>query len=448
MRNIVTLTCLLCLLTTLYAQAQTRGFIRQRVEAKDHIALVIGNSNYPDAPLYNPVNDANDVAATFTDMGFIVEKVLDADKEQMAEAVNRFAAKLRTAKAAVFYYAGHGMQVNGENYLIPIGRTASTQISTEAQVPLRAFNAGEVLSAMEQAKVNFAMVVLDACRNNPLKGGGRGSVPGLASINAPAGSLVFYSTKAGTVASDGTGKRNSPFTEAFIKHIKTPGLVVNDLPMEIINTAQKATNGAQTPGAYTQVTTRFTFVPEITPEELKALKEKQLQGLQTNLSEIEAHEAALARKKAEDEAIMARKKAELDAMDRQIAELRSRTNTGTSTDDDLDKMLETIKKREAQQKEIAALERVAEEQRKKAEAERQIREKAIAAIKQRELDEKRQRLEADLAKYQQIASSEYGKDMAQPAWDNILVKWGQAKGSIAMGKNETLIGVVIYTMYC
>ncbi|MEA3452350.1 MAG: caspase family protein [Bacteroidota bacterium] len=105
---------------------QDRGFIEVRQNAEDHVALVIGNSNYPDMPLINPENDANAVARAFEDMGFIVEKVLDADKEQMAMAIKRFTNKLQTARVAVFYYAGHGMQVDGQNYLIPIGKTAST----------------------------------------------------------------------------------------------------------------------------------------------------------------------------------------------------------------------------------------------------------------------------------------------------------------------------------
>ncbi len=128
-------------LFSVHAIAQVRGFVKQRQVAKDHVALVIGNSGYPDMPLKNPKNDAELVAQTFRGMGFIVEKVIDADKEEMAIAINRFKNRLQRAKAAVFYFAGHGIQVKGENYLIPIGRTAATQISSEDQVPYRAVNA-------------------------------------------------------------------------------------------------------------------------------------------------------------------------------------------------------------------------------------------------------------------------------------------------------------------
>jgi uncharacterized caspase-like protein len=192
---------LFSLLFTFSVFAQERGFYKQRIEAKDHVALIIGNSAYPDAALVNPKNDAIAVAKTLEEMGFIVEKLLDANKEAMAMAIDRFSKKLKTARAGVFYYAGHGMQVDGENYLIPVGKTSSEQITEEKQVPYRAVNAGEILLAMESQNVKFSMIVLDACRNNPIKGASRGKLKGLAAINAPVGSLVMYATKAGDVAS-------------------------------------------------------------------------------------------------------------------------------------------------------------------------------------------------------------------------------------------------------
>ncbi|MCK5710693.1 MAG: caspase family protein, partial [Deltaproteobacteria bacterium] len=156
-KSVIAILLLIFAIST-FAQ-QNRGFIKVRKEAKDHVALIIGNSAYPDMPLTNPKNDANAVASAFEEMGFIVEKVLDADKEQMAMAIARFSNNLQTASVAVFYYAGHGMQVDGENYLIPIGKTTSTQISTEEQVPYRAINAGEILIAMESQNINFSLIV-------------------------------------------------------------------------------------------------------------------------------------------------------------------------------------------------------------------------------------------------------------------------------------------------
>lgn len=412
--------------------SQERGFITKRLEAKDHIALIIGNSNYSDSPLNNPVNDATDVAKAFTDMGFIVEKVLDADKETMALAIDRFSKKLTTAKAAVFYYAGHGVQVNGENYLIPIGKTIATQITDESQVPYRAINAGEVLAAMEQAKVNFALVVLDACRNNPFKGTGRGRVPGLASINAPIGSLVMYATKAGATAADG-GERNSPFTRAFLKHITTPGLDVNLLPSRITQTVVELTNGEQVPGTYMQLKSSFTFIPELTADEEKTIKEAQLKNLKVFDAEITRKEQEIAQKKKLDDEALANKQAEIQLLDKQIAELKSKTSLGNSTtaETDLDKMLAFVKQKEAQKKEL-------EELQKRAEENRIARERELFEIKLNEYKEKNIIIETDINKYKQIVGSEFGKDMALAAWDNLLVKYGLTKGSIQLGDEYTL----------
>lgn len=262
-------------------------------------------------PLTNPKNDANAVAKAFTDMGFIVQKVIDADREPMSIAINRFSNKLKTARVAVFYFAGHGMQVDGENYLIPIGRTSGMQITKEEQVPYRAINAGEVLASMESNKVKFSLIVLDACGNNPIKGSGRGKLKGLASIDAPVGSLVMYSTKAGDVAADGTGK-NSPFTTAFLKHITTPGLDVNLLPSRITQTVRELTNNQQTPGAYVQITQSFTFVPEMTTTELEKIK-KQQQG---ELTALQLKEAEMLKQQDKEDAELARKQAEINALEK------------------------------------------------------------------------------------------------------------------------------------
>ncbi|KAB2870403.1 MAG: SUMF1/EgtB/PvdO family nonheme iron enzyme [Bacteroidales bacterium] len=411
-----------------FSNAQERGFVIERKELKDHIALVIGNSGYSDAPLSNPINDAIDVSRVFSEMGFIVDKVLDADKETMAQAIEQFSKKLSTAKAAVFYYAGHGVQVNGENYLIPIGSTSATQITDESQVPYRAINAGEVLSAMEHANVNFALVVLDACRNNPFKGSGRGRVPGLASINAPVGSLVMYATKAGSTASDGLNERNSPFTRAFLTHIVTPGLDVNLLPSKITQTVGELTGGSQVPGTYTQLKGSFTFVPELTSEEAKLIKEAELKNLKGIEAEIMRKEIEAAEKKRIDDESLAKKKSEIDALDKQIAELKQKTVTGIegSAETDLDKMFEFVKQKEEQKRELETLQKQVEES-------RIAREKELNEMKVKEYNDKIIKINADINKYKQIASSEFGKDIAEAAWNNLLVKYGLSVGSVNQG---------------
>ncbi|OQY03820.1 MAG: hypothetical protein B6I20_04275 [Bacteroidetes bacterium 4572_117] len=338
---------LLLFVFTANIYAQTRGFVTKRKQAKDHIALIIGNSSYPDMPLENPKNDANAVAEAFNEMGFITEKVIDADREQMGMAINRFSNKLKTARIAVFYFSGHGMQVDGKNFLLPIAKTQSTQINKVEEVPYRAINIDEVLTAMNNSKVNFALVALDACRNNPLSSSGKGRLKGLAAVNAPAGSLVMYATKAGQVAYDGDGK-NSPFTIAFLKHIKTPGLDVNLLPKNVKNTVLELTNGKQSPGAYTEITQSFTFVPEMTDKEF----EEYIKQQKGKLTELQIKQAEIKRKQNKEDAELARQKAELAALEKQIADMKKATASGGG---DLDKMLEIMKQRKAQKAKLDAM---------------------------------------------------------------------------------------------
>jgi len=397
---------------------QTRGFVKIRQQAKDHVALVIGNSAYPDMPLENPKNDAEDVAKTFKDMGFIVEKVIDADRETMSMAINNFRQKLITARVAVFYFAGHGMQVNGENYLIPIGTRSANQITMEEQVPYRAINAGEILTAMEQEQVKFSLIVLDACRNNPIKGGSRGKIKGLASVDAPAGSLIMYATKAGSVAIDGNASRNSPFTKAFLQHITQPGLDVNLLPSKVTKTVQELTANTQIPGSYVQLTQSFTFVPDYTLAELEAMKNQQTSQL--NALQIKLAEQKMM--KQQEDAEMDKKQAELDALEKQLAEMKKQTSSGQG---DLDEMLAYVEKKEKQKTELEVM-------KKKIEADRIAREKELAEMKNKEYEE-------NLAKYNKIISSEFGADMKEAAWNSLLKNLGLGEESIAVGDTYSLM---------
>jgi len=401
--------------------AQERGFVAQRRIAKDHIALIIGNSSYPDMPLTNPMNDANAVSETFKELGFVVEKVLDADRETMALAIQQFAKKMATARAAVFYFSGHGMQIDGQNYLIPIGKTEATQITTEDQVPYRAINANEILRTMESQQVNFAMVVLDACRNNPIAGTGKGKLKGLASVDAPAGSLVMYATKAGDIAYDGSGTKNSPFTTAFLQHITTPGLDVNILPSRITNTVMELTDGKQTPGTYLQLTQSFTFVPELTAEELEEIRNKQ----SGELTDLQRKQAEIDRQKRQEEEEMKRKQTEIDELQKQIDNMKNKTVSGGSADD-LDKMLAVIEQRKKQQAELDDMKKRAEEQRLK-------REKELEELKRQENKAKQDAFKIKIEKYNKIANSEFGQDMKKSAWNLILKDYGLAENSIAEG---------------
>ena len=424
-------------------ESHERGFVPVRRTAGDHVALVIGNGAYPDVPLTNPVNDAVDVGKAFESIGFQVTVVTDSDKAQMLQAIQTFGDRLPKAKAAVFYYAGHGVQVGGSNWLLPVARQVGEIINREDEVRLRAVDANEVLVAMERAKVPVAMVVLDACRNNPFKGAGRSGAKGLAQLDAPPGSLVVYATAPGQVAADGNG-RNSPFSQAFLAQLLVPGQDVDAMLRNVKKAVRQTTGGVQTPWSATSMTETFTFVPSMTPDEEAAMKRAELAGLQNQADAIARAEASAAVKRQIEEAALAAKQAEVDRLNAQVEEMRKKMSAGgvavggTGTDDDLDRMLAVVQRKESQQKELVAMQQ-------KAEAARVAREADIARLKQQEYEltkarqqERLRQLESDLVKYRAIAGSEFGKDMAQSAWDRVLVKWGLPTGSIARGDERAV----------
>jgi hypothetical protein len=209
------------------------------------IALVVGNSAYRDAPLANPVNDANLMARTLSAVGFEVIHRTDVSQKEMKRALNMFGDRLETAgreAVGLFYYAGHGIQVGGRNYLIPV----DADIQREKDVDVEGVAADTVLSAMEYAgnRLNFA--ILDACRNNPYKRSFRSSVRGLARMDAPRGTLIAYATGPGDVAVDGSG-RNSPYTAALAESIKQERVSVERMFRMVRNAVMAATDSRQVP---------------------------------------------------------------------------------------------------------------------------------------------------------------------------------------------------------
>ena len=173
--------------------AQDRGQAARKSDAEPRIALVIGNSAYAEAPLANPVNDARDMSATLRQLGFEVLSGENLNLRQMEDLIREFGRKIRGGGIGMFYFAGHGAQVGGANYLIPIG----AKINGEAEVKYEAVDAGFVLAQMEEARNRLNIVVLDACRNNPFARSFRSSSRGLASIDAPVGTLIAYATSPG-----------------------------------------------------------------------------------------------------------------------------------------------------------------------------------------------------------------------------------------------------------
>ncbi|MGE0255737.1 MAG: SUMF1/EgtB/PvdO family nonheme iron enzyme [Alphaproteobacteria bacterium] len=204
-------------------------------------ALVIGNGAYAGQPLANPVNDAADMAARLKALGFSVTLALNASRAQMASAILGFRRQLSGGDEAVVFYAGHGMQVRGQNWLIPV----DADPKEEAEVEFAAVSLDVVLRGLSEAGVGSALVLLDACRNNPFEGRFRGGTRGLARVEAAAsGVLVSYAAKPGTVAADGTG-RNSPYTRAWLEALAEPGLSHYAILERVHTDVRKATSDRQ-----------------------------------------------------------------------------------------------------------------------------------------------------------------------------------------------------------
>lgn len=219
-------------------------------QAERRVALVIGNSQYDNvAALTNPKNDASGMTKKLEQLGFEVTTGVDLDLREMRRTIHKFVRTLEGADLALFFYAGHGMQVNGSNYLLP----TDTQLASYLDLEFETVPANLILNAMERsAKVN--LIFLDACRNNPLAEnlarsmGTRSSAVGrgLAKIGSGVGTLISFATQPGNVALDGSNQ-NSPFTAALLKHLGTPGMDITRELVLVRRDVLEATNGKQVP---------------------------------------------------------------------------------------------------------------------------------------------------------------------------------------------------------
>jgi uncharacterized caspase-like protein len=248
MKKIVILGCLSCVVF-LFWGGHAYGAKRT--------ALVIGNGMYQTAPLKNPVNDAVDMANVLTSRGFEVTVKINADMREMITAVRNFGKQLRTGSGVgLFYYAGHGFQLAGRNYLVPVG----SQIQTESEAEFEAFDAGRVLGQMADAGNDLNIVILDACRNNPFARSFRSSVTGLAKMDAPKGSIIAYATSPGKLAADGDG-RNGLYTKHLIRNIQEPGLTVEQVFKNVRMAVAAETASHQIPWESSSLMGDFFFEP-------------------------------------------------------------------------------------------------------------------------------------------------------------------------------------------
>lgn len=231
--------------------------------AEQRIALVIGNAAYEINPaLDNPAHDARLMTETLGSLGFEVIQLIDADQETMKSAIANFGRSLRAGgpdTVGLFYYAGHAVQSDGSNYLIPIRST----IRDAADLDLVAVEGRWVLRQMESARNITNIVILDACRDNPFADAGAVE-QGLARMDAPTGTFISYATAPGKVAFDGAGM-NSPFTTALARAMTEPGLPIEQMFKEVRVAVLEATGGAQTPWDSSSLVRDFTFRPVEAP---------------------------------------------------------------------------------------------------------------------------------------------------------------------------------------
>ena len=242
------------------ALAQDRNLLvaatKAQPSAEPRVALVIGNIDYPTAPLANSINDARAVAQRLTELRFQVTRLENATQEEMYDAIRVFGDRLRDGGVGLFYYAGHALQVRGRNYLLP----ARALIKREDEILYRTVDTGQIRDKMESARNRVNVVILDACRNNPFGRDFRGIAPGLAVVDAPYNTLIAFATAPGAVASDGNG-RNGLYTQHLLQALDSPGLGLEDVFKRVRTGVRQDSAGRQVPWESTSLEVDFYFDP-------------------------------------------------------------------------------------------------------------------------------------------------------------------------------------------
>lgn len=270
-RQLRLLLVLFSLFSAAYAVAEderTAAITRVAPAATDtKVALVIGNSAYMHGgSLKNPVNDAHAMAKKLRSLGFDVVERQNIKAREYGGALREFRSKLKPGSVAVFFYAGHGLQVNGKNYFPAV----DADIQGEEDVPNQSLDLGHLFSTLDQSKTRLNLVFLDACRNNPYASAFRSvSTGGLAKVEAPSGSLISYATRPGSVASDGTGSHGL-YTSQLLDHLDEPNLSIEQLHKRVVSGVKQASRGMQEPWMEGSIEGEFSFrtVVEVPPAQL------------------------------------------------------------------------------------------------------------------------------------------------------------------------------------
>lgn len=247
---------LLVFLISQNASGDTRS-LEEIMATEQRVALVIGNSNYRFGQLSNPINDAHAMSFALRNCGFEVITKLNQTRKQMRQAIRAFGEKLKDDGVGLFYYAGHGIQVNGKNYLVGL----NTDIASIDEVDDECLRVSDVLEKMEIANNRLNIIILDACRNNPFKSSFRSQADGLARMDAITGSIISYATAPGKKASDGGAGNHGLYTSALLKYIESPGLKIEDVFKLVRMDVMAASGETQVPWESSSLTGDFFFVP-------------------------------------------------------------------------------------------------------------------------------------------------------------------------------------------
>jgi formylglycine-generating enzyme required for sulfatase activity len=242
-------------LTAAGASAQTRDLTVEAMRSEKRVALVIGNAGYAVGRLNNPVLDARAMAQTLRGLGFEVLAHENLDYRKMQRAVADFGEKISGGGVGLFYYSGHGLQVSGRNFLVPV----DADIKSERYVPSETLDVDSVLAQMQEAKTRVNIVILDACRNNPFAQRFRGGSRGLAAIDAPAGTYMAYATAPGNVADDGDPGKNGVYTAELLRSLREPGLKIEDVFKRVRAGVLDRTGRRQNPWDASSLTGDFFF---------------------------------------------------------------------------------------------------------------------------------------------------------------------------------------------
>jgi uncharacterized protein (TIGR02145 family) len=278
MKRISTLFLIVFILFPLDILSQTPN----PTQLQKRIALVIGNGNYTSSILANPENDARSMSEILSKLGFVVYKYENLNQGQMKKAMDDFGVKLKDNDVGLFFYAGHGIQSKGYNYLIPV----DANLQSEQQVEYDCVQADRILALMEASGSKVNIIILDACRNNPFERSWTRTTTGkgLAFMNAPKGTLIAYATSPGSTASDGSGK-NGLYTSAILESIIIPNITILQMFQQVRSIVSLKSNDKQTPWESTSLTGDFYF---FTKENISSENQEKTQEKIQDIDLIEA----------------------------------------------------------------------------------------------------------------------------------------------------------------